>query len=101
MCEGGLTVGQSRLKQEVVNKMGKGRTSQATPGRNIATARAWKNLRLALRLSVGTCLSAASRKSAARRDTLAPFGMLGRAGKLSIRFGKFSPPTSDPLDSDE
>src|SRR6202042_1180211 len=66
-----------------------------------ATARAWKNLRLALRPSVGTCLSAASRKSAARRDTLAPFGILGKLGKLSIRFGKLSAPTSDPFGSNE
>ena len=70
-------------------------------GRNIATARAWKNFRLALRPRVGTCLSAASRKSVARRDTLAPFGKFGRLGKLSLRFGKLSPPTNDPLDSND
>ena len=54
---------------------------------NITTASAWKNFRLALRLNVGTCLSAASSRSVA---TLAPFAKRGRLDKLgkSGRLGR-------------
>lgn len=57
-------------------------TSKAIPGRNMTTAKAWKDFRLALRLSVGTCLSAASKKSEATIDIWAPLGRFGRFGKL-------------------
>lgn len=58
-------------------------TSTATPGMNITTASAWKNLRRAFKPRVGTCLSAASNKSVATFDTFAvPFVRFGRFGKF-------------------
>ena len=83
-----LSVGMRKVKNQA------SLTSTATPGRNITTARAWKNLRLAFRLNVGTCLSAASSRSVATFAPLANcgkferFGRLGRLGKLG-RFGRF------------
>jgi hypothetical protein len=53
----------------------------ATPGRNMATASAWKNFRRAFRLRVGTCLSAASKNSVAAWLTPLPLGNAGRVGK--------------------
>lgn len=62
-------------------------TSTATPGTNMATARTWKNFRRAFTLRVGTCLSAASRKSVA---TVAPLASCGRFGRFG-RLGKLRP----------
>ena len=60
---------------------------------NINTANAWKNLRRAFTLSVGTCLSAASSQSIATFDMFAPLGRFDKFGKL----GKLNP--SGPADS--
>lgn len=60
---------------------------------NINTANAWKNLRRAFTLSVGTCLSAASSQSIATFDMFAPLGRFDKLGKL----GKLNP--SGPADS--
>jgi len=62
-------------------------TSIVTPGINMTTASPWKNFLLAFTLSVGTCLSAASSRSAATFATLTPLGRFGRLG----RFGNATP----------
>jgi hypothetical protein len=58
-------------------------TSTAMPGRNMTTANAWKNLRLALTPRVGTCLSAASNNSVATCELLDKLGRLAKLGNVS------------------
>lgn len=65
-------------------------TSIATAGRNISTASAWNDLRLAFTLSVGNCLSAASNKSVATAVLFDKCGRLCTLGKLD-RLGKLMP----------
>ena len=67
--EGGLRMGP--ISSDRTRDPGDIFTSIAIPGKNIKTASAWKNFRLAFTLSVGTCLSAASSRSVA---TAAPLG---------------------------
>lgn len=56
----------------------------------MTTASAWKNLRRAFRLSVGTCLFAASNQSVATFDMFVPFGRFGSVGRLG-KFAKLNP----------
>jgi len=63
-------------------------TSIATPGTNITTAKPWKNFLRAFKLSVGTCLSAASKRSVATFVIFAPLGRFGKFGRLG-RLGIF------------
>ena len=62
----------------------KGRTSNATPGMNMMTARPWKYFLRAFNPSVGTRLSAASKRSLATFETLEPFGRLGIVMLLKV-----------------
>ena len=65
------------------------------PGTNITTASAWKYLRRALTLSVGTFLSAASSRSVATLEKWAPLGRSGRLGRLG-KLGNLRPSTLSP-----
>src|ERR1700742_4336680 len=73
-----------------------GRTSIAMPGTNMITASPWKNLRRAFKPKVGTCLSAASRRSVA---TCVPFGRFGRAGRVGNVIPKVTPTPVDEATS--
>ena len=73
-----------------------GRTSTAIPGMNMTTASAWKNLRRAFTLSVGTCLSAASSRSVATFEKFAPLGRSGRLGRLG-KLGSLRPSIPSPV----
>lgn len=77
--------GLHKITCETVDRMSNRKllTSTAMPGKNMTTANAWKNLRLALTPRVGTCLSAASNNSVATCELLDKLGRLAKLGNVS------------------